>query len=135
MSVEREPCIIHPSGSSESELEFFPQRYALGIDDSRALEAAAADLPELFLPRCPERNSWTLSVPLSELQGEILDMVSMGAVVPPGAYKLSPAIHYTYALNIALDRDDRLNREEQHVYDETQLELEYGPNFRLRAHP
>jgi len=133
MSVERQSGDVDSIRTAEDELEFFPQRYVLGADVP--LGQFDTDLPELFLPRCPERNSWTLSVPLSELQGEFLEMFGAPAVVPPGTHPIPPAVYYTYALNVALDRDDRLNREEQQVYDDTQLELEYGPNFRMRAHP
>lgn len=40
-----------------------------------------------------------------------------------------------YRAKLALDRDSRLNPEEQAVYDYTEAELLYGRNFFKRAHP
>jgi hypothetical protein len=44
-------------------------------------------------------------------------------------------LELAYRIRIARDRDGRFNREEQKVYNDTLIELEYGPGFLLRAHP
>lgn len=132
MSVEREFSNFHPLGATE-DFSNFPQRYVLGLDagDITSFEyqpgsviwqsASVSELPEY---RCPEWDSGPIPVTLSDMQ-EALEMF--------GAPEMSMARQY--ALNLILDRDNRFNEEEQAVYDETLLDLEYGPGFRLRAHP
>jgi hypothetical protein len=61
--------------------------------------------------------------------------VSYYAPIPPTGYDNNSPSNVTYRLRVALDRDDRLNTEEQRVYDDTQIELEYGSDFFRRAHP
>ena len=39
------------------------------------------------------------------------------------------------AIQVAQDRDNRLNKEEARVYNDTLIELEYGFGFFQRAHP
>jgi len=40
-----------------------------------------------------------------------------------------------YRLQLAIDRDERLTTAEVRVYNDTLIELEYGPDFFFRAHP
>lgn len=50
-------------------------------------------------------------------------------------YDNSSADNVARLLNIAIDRDSRLNTEEAREYKHTQVELEFGEGFHLRAHP
>jgi hypothetical protein len=50
-------------------------------------------------------------------------------------YSAPLELDYPYRLRLALERDAKFNTEEQWVYDDTAIELEYGVGFLRRAHP
>lgn len=63
-----------------------------------------------------------------------------GALFKPGGpynagYTSTNPEVMAYCLRMAQERDSRFNNEEQRVYDDTRIELEYGSDFFRRAHP
>lgn len=59
-----------------------------------------------------------------------LSMAGLTAADAP----LSPS-EMMYRERVALERENRLNKEELRVYEDTKVELEFGDGFFQRAHP
>lgn len=53
----------------------------------------------------------------------------------PTGYDNSSPKNVAHLLSLAIDRDNRLNTEEVREYQRTQIALEFGSDFLLRAHP
>lgn len=60
-----------------------------------------------------------------------------GGFAPPPStgYDNPSEENQRYRLRVALDREDRLTREEAQARDDVLLEIEFGPRWWLRAHP
>ena len=59
-----------------------------------------------------------------------------GSTAPPSTGYDNPSPeNQAYRLRVALDRDDRLNRDEALAKYDVEMEIEFGPRWWLRAHP
>ena len=58
-----------------------------------------------------------------------------GGAPPSTGYDNPSVLNVAYRLQIALDRDDRLNKEESLAKFEAEMENEFGPRWFMRAHP
>ena len=56
-------------------------------------------------------------------------------VIPSTDYGNNSPANLAYREQVALDRENRLNAEEQRAYDDSLCECIYGPGFFRRAHP
>lgn len=93
---------------------------------------SAAAVRELQIPSGTEWFSRALSQVVPGLQGgEVIGYGPPPQSVYPNRSERSRAYH----LKVAVDRDNRLNTEEQAEYNRTMVELEYGIGFFQRAHP
>lgn len=54
---------------------------------------------------------------------------------PSTGYDNPSPDNVAYRLRVALDRDDRLNHEEERARKDVEMEREFGPKWWLRAHP
>lgn len=62
-------------------------------------------------------------------------MNTLTASPPSWCYEDQSPANKAYRTRVALDRDNRLNDEEQWIYNLTMTELEFGNGFLQRAHP
>lgn len=104
----------------------------IGIHISRCEPIlTAADVRRMWDASVPEWFQRAISQPVSGVQEEVIGFA------PPMStwYDNASAQNVAYRLNVAIDRDSRLNNEEREEYDRTLAEMEFGPGFFRRAHP
>jgi hypothetical protein len=95
----------------------------------------AADVRRMFRTCFPERLPWPVPESLPRLQGEVMYGFAVPSPAPLYTYdNLSPEV-IKHTMRLAAERDDRFNAEETRVYNDTNIELEFGSGFLLRAHP
>lgn len=95
----------------------------------------AADMRRLFGPSIPERDAGQVPQPLSELQGEVMYGFIAPSAGPLYTYDNPSSEVVKHTMRLAAERDGRLNAEETRIYNDTNIELEFGSGFLLRAHP
>lgn len=61
--------------------------------------------------------------------------MSYYAPIPSTDYDNNSPTNIAYRERVALDRENRLNVEEQRAYDDALVECQYGSGFFRRAHP
>ena len=111
--------IVGPLGSSDTILAHIGRHEQI---------YTAEDVRGLRDPGLPEWFTRSISESMPGVQDEMTLPFNTG-------YDNVSDVNRKYRWNVALDRDNRLNKEERAEYDRTLVELEYGPGFFRRAHP